>query len=260
MKKIAFLNRNAIKLLAALFMTLDHIGLFFDISVLRYVGRLAFPLFAFVMAEGCRYTKSKTHHFALLFGFGVLFQTVYTLALGHSASLYNVFLTFSVSAVLIYVLDYAKACSFAKEKKPFEIAVAWLFFAAAILSAYTLSTLLHFDYLFCGMLFPLLVSLPNPAGEHTPAWLLKLDKKWIRICLAAVGMLLLAIEIEQRQPGSFVLQCFAFFALVPLALYNGKKGKRSLKYFFYFFYPLHMVFLWAIYMLIEIAKLLALHG
>ena len=82
----------------------------------------------------------------------------------------------------------------------------------------------------------------------------------MRLCLAAVGMLLLAVEIEQRQPGSFVLQCFAFFALVPLALYNGKTGKRRLKYFFYFFYPLHMVLLWAVYMLIEIAKLLALHG
>ena len=56
-----FLTGNALKILAALFMTIDHIGvmLFPRVLVLRIIGRLALPIFAFMIAEGCKYTRNK---------------------------------------------------------------------------------------------------------------------------------------------------------------------------------------------------------
>ena len=70
MKKIAFLSSFYIKILAIIFMTLDHLGIYLAMkygttpsmielaNVFRIFGRLAFPLFIFLIAEGMRHTKS----------------------------------------------------------------------------------------------------------------------------------------------------------------------------------------------------------
>ena len=61
LKKLRILNSNSLKLLAAVFMFIDHLGLIFypDLLWLRMLGRLSMPLFAFAIAEGCRYTRSE---------------------------------------------------------------------------------------------------------------------------------------------------------------------------------------------------------
>lgn len=54
------LNSNQLKLLALLTMTVDHIGvhLFPQYPILRIIGRLAFPIYAYCIAEGCVHTKT----------------------------------------------------------------------------------------------------------------------------------------------------------------------------------------------------------
>ena len=71
LKNARVLNANALKFLAAALMLVDHIGylLFPQALFLRIIGRLSFPLFAFAISEGCRYTKNKTKHFLLIFKF-----------------------------------------------------------------------------------------------------------------------------------------------------------------------------------------------
>ena len=53
------LNSNQLKILAMLFMTVDHIGAFLlpQYEILRYIGRLAMPIFAFMIAEGCTHRR-----------------------------------------------------------------------------------------------------------------------------------------------------------------------------------------------------------
>ena len=53
-----FLNRFWIKIIAMIAMTLDHVGYVFSILPLRYIGRLALPLFCFLIAEGVMHTRS----------------------------------------------------------------------------------------------------------------------------------------------------------------------------------------------------------
>jgi hypothetical protein len=86
-KRIAFFNRNALKIIAALAMLIDHAGiLFFAGSPLylpmRAVGRLAFPLFAYLFAEGCIFTRNRTRHLLSVFLLGVLCQGVFFFAMG----------------------------------------------------------------------------------------------------------------------------------------------------------------------------------
>ena len=59
-KKIGLTN-NQLKIIAMISMLIDHIGLqmFPDLLIFRIIGRLAFPIFAYMIAEGCFYTKNK---------------------------------------------------------------------------------------------------------------------------------------------------------------------------------------------------------
>ena len=63
--KIGIFSNSTLKIFACLFMLIDHIGfhLYPRIFELRLIGRLAFPIFAFLIAEGCKYTKNKLKHF-----------------------------------------------------------------------------------------------------------------------------------------------------------------------------------------------------
>ena len=73
------LNANAIKIIALITMTIDHVGLFLmhDYQPFRYIGRIAFPLFGYMLAEGCYYTRNKLKHFIQIFLLGQLCQIVY---------------------------------------------------------------------------------------------------------------------------------------------------------------------------------------
>ena len=64
--------------------------------------------------------------------------------------------------------------------------------------------------------------------------------KLLRIALFGAGMVPLIKSVE------IPVQIYAFFALVLLLFYNGKRGKYNMKYFFYIFYPVHIVILYAI--------------
>ena len=92
--KIGFLSGSTLKILACLFMVIDHVGLTFfpEHDIFRILGRLAFPLFAFFIAEGSRYSKHKLRRFLLIFAIGLAFFAFYYV---YDGSLYgNIFLTF----------------------------------------------------------------------------------------------------------------------------------------------------------------------
>ena len=58
------LSGNMLKILGAVFMLIDHIGVVFfpEVKILRILGRISFPIFAFMIAEGCRYTRNKLRY------------------------------------------------------------------------------------------------------------------------------------------------------------------------------------------------------
>ena len=99
------LTGNQLKILAMIAMTCDHVGvqLFPQLLWLRLIGRLALPVYAYMIAEGCRHTRDRKKYFLRLFGMGVLCQAVYFVAMG---SLYMcILITFSLSVILIGLMD-----------------------------------------------------------------------------------------------------------------------------------------------------------
>lgn len=102
------LSGSTLKIVACVLMLCDHIGarLLPQYRILRIIGRLAFPIFAFCIAEGCRYTRHKWKHLGLIFGFGAVWEAL--LIYYYKEWDGNIFLTFSLSILLIYLWQWVK--------------------------------------------------------------------------------------------------------------------------------------------------------
>lgn len=227
-QQFGILNGNHLKLIAAVTMLLDHAGilLFPGIALFRILGRLAYPIYAYMVAEGCRYTRNKLRYFLLVFGMGAACQIVYYFFSGDTYL--NILLTFSCSIALIYALQASYAA------KTWQKQALWsILFCAGFLTVYGLDQLITIDYGFWGVMAPVFVSF---------AYLRKFPH-WMSVLLLGVALLLLGADLGG-------IQHYALLSIPLLLLYSGKRGKYSMKYFFYIFYPVHLVVLQGIAMLI----------
>ena len=245
LQKLRIFNGNTIKILAAVLMCIDHMGLmlFPDKLWLRMIGRLSMPLFAFTIAEGCRYTKNKWKHFFMIFGLGAFCQLVYFIVDPTTVYL-GILITFSISILLIYALQFAKKSLFDKEEKIWMKCAACALFLGGVVATYFLAQAITIDYGFWGIMLPVAASLFDFHRIPAPTILTKLDVLPIRVlCMAIpmIPMLWMAMTIN--------ITIYSLCAIPILLLYNGKKGKYNMKYFFYIFYPLHLALLEGIYML-----------
>ena len=243
--KIGFISGSTLKIVACILMAIDHIGLelFPNISILRIIGRLAFPLFAFFIAEGCIYTKNKTKRFLTLFTIGVLFMIFYYF---YNGELYgNIFMTFSVSVLLIYLLEWTKKQIFSSLSLVRSLVASFLFVLMAVF-VYVIFAKIHFEYGFVGMLVPVFVALFDFRNIHVPDKIKRLDCHLCRMIAFTVG--LIPLSIFGRMPD---IQFYCLLSVIPLAFYNGKPGNKKLKYCFYIFYPAHLIIIEGIALLVN---------
>ena len=134
-KRIKCLSGNTLKIIAAVTMLIDHIGFILlpQYGFLRIIGRLSFPIFAFLIAEGCKYTKNKLRYFLSVFILGLVCQIAYYVA---AQSLYiGVLLSFSVSILCVYALEYMKKVNRNDGGLPKKI-LAVALFALSLVGAY----------------------------------------------------------------------------------------------------------------------------
>ncbi len=233
------INGNTLKIIAALTMLIDHIGYIFfpEIDLLRIIGRISFPIFAFMIAEGCEYTKNKLRYFLTIFLLGSLCQLVYFIVDG---SMYlGILITFSLSILSIYALQNLKSAILKKK----NIIVSSLLFVVVIGAIYVLNVFVHVDYRFFGCMAPLFASFfRKPKSSTSETWQ-KLDNNVLHVIMLAICLVLVWCVSGQKQ-------LYALLAIPILLLYSGKKGKLNLKYFFYIFYPVHLALLQGIAFLI----------
>lgn len=219
------LTGNQLKIIAIVLMTIDHIGacLLPQYRVLRMIGRLAMPIFAYMIAEGCHYTKNRPRYLLTMAAFALVCQVVY-LVFRHSV--YQcILVTFSLSIALIYAVDYAS-----QTKTWLSLTILGAVFAGAcffcvLLPRFLPGTDFRVDYGFAGVLLPVFIYMGRTREE--------------KLLLTAAGLTVLAMCTNY-------MQWFALLSVPLLALYNGSRGKLRLKYLFYLYYPLHLVVIYAI--------------
>ena len=214
MKKHQFLTGNMLKIIAAVSMLLDHGGLLFFPREMgfRIAGRLAFPIFAYMIAEGCKYTRNRWRYWGMIAGLAALCQIVYFLAAGDTYL--SVLVTFSLAIPVVWILQEVQ-----KKKTLF-----WALALAAMVAAVGyLNRVLTIDYGYWGCMLPVWVA----AIPGAPAAGL------------VIGLILLSWDIGG-------VQWYGLLAVPLLWCYNGTVGRRKMKYFFYIFYPAHLVILQAL--------------
>lgn len=244
MKRIKFLSGNMLKVIAAITMTIDHIGLIFFPSnnLLRMIGRISFPIFAFMIAEGCKYTKNRFRYFSVITLFGIVFQAVFYYVT--MMEYYNIFLLFSLSIIMIYALQGFQKKIYDNKYSLLSCFFSLLIFVGTVLMTYWLNQNYAIDYGFYGCLAPVFASLFVVRSKEVPKVISILDCNFIHVLMLGIGLYLEYINFGW-------LQIYSLLALPLLLLYSGKRGKKNMKYFFYLFYPIHLVVLYGLYFILS---------
>ncbi len=226
---VGVLSNNQMKMIALVCMTIDHIGAYIltDWIILRIIGRIAFPIFAYMIAEGCTYTKNRKKYLVIMAVTAFLYQVAYFVITGSLAQC--ILVTFTLSILLIYVTDYAKT-----KRTPKACTLALVSFIAVFVVAEIVPrifvTTFSIDYGFWGIVIPVLVYVVE-------AWRDKLFMFSISLFVLA-GI-------------SGGVQWFSLLTIPLIAIYNERRGKRKMKYFFYAYYPLHLAAIFVIKILLE---------
>lgn len=209
------ISRTGLKGLAAATMVVDHVGVVLlpQLWLLRCVGRLAFPIYAFFLAQGFRYTKSRAKYLARLAGFALLSEIPFDYMVYGQAFVWqgqNVMFTLALALL-------ALAC--------LEKGGWWMTGAVACcLAAEALRT----DYGSFGVLLPVTSFYLWPRGKGL----------WALVFLAMCWLWRFA-----PIPGAPVpMEALGVAAALPLALYHGGRGTEGpvVRWGFYAVYPLHM--------------------
>lgn len=224
---------NALKLIAAAAMTVDHVGLLFfpQVKWMRIIGRLAFPIFAYMIAEGCKYTRSRMRYFLTMALLAAFCQGVYWVAAG--SGYLSVLVTFSLAIPVIWALQsFREALT---EGHRFRAVRAGTALISAVVLVWYLNRVLTIDYGFWGCMLPVFPALFQGRRGAVPMDP-RLDRKEVHVLCLGLGLVLL-----YRSLGG--LQVWSVLSLPLLLCYSGRRGKADLKYFFYIFYPAHLALL-----------------
>ncbi len=210
------IDRSVLKWIAVLTMVIDHVGaiLFPDQIWMRVIGRVAFPVYAYCLAEGFRYTSDYRRYLGRLALFAILSEIPFDLAfygVPFSFAHQNVFFTLTLGLILLWVLERFRE--------------QLLLCAGAFAVLCFLAQALHMDYGAGGLLMVFAFYL---ARQGTSPWIGWGIFVFINLFGYAGGV-----------------QWAAILALLPIGLYSGKAGKKKQR-FFYWIYPLHLLLLWII--------------
>lgn len=235
-KPFGGINADVLRAIAVVCMVADHVwacGVPLG-NWMNYIGRVAFPVFAFQLAEGFLHTSNfKKYFFRLLIG-AVFSEIPFNyLSIGKflNPDYQNVLFTFLFGLLAMFFLDKIK-----KDPTPLKVSGFGLLVIGCVVAAELLKT----DYGYAGVLTVLLFYILR---DFPFAWLAQAAAMVIINVFAFPGR-----PVAFRIFGEFVIlhvQFFALLSLIPIWLYNGRKSRfgKKVQYAFYGFYPVHLAVL-----------------
>lgn len=229
MERSRGLDGGALKGIAEALMLTDHVGaiLLPEVPVLRCVGRLAFPIFAFFIAEGYAHTRDFGRYFRRLAILAVVSEIPFNLENGAVFDLtrQNVLWTFCLALLTLRGLEaLGRERGFGR----------WAGCGLVLAAGFAAGELLRTDYGGWGVVTVALLYLCRD-GKYAKLWLL--------LAMAAVNGLGMGSLTMPVFGGEMPIQIFAVAALPVIWLYNGQAGPKGLRRAFYVFYPAHLLVL-----------------
>ena len=229
MERSRGLDGGVLKGIAAALMLTDHVGaiLLPEVPVLRCVGRLAFPIFAFFIAEGYAHTRNFGRYFRRLAILAVVSEIPFNLENGavFDPARQNVLFTFCLALLTLRGLEaLGRERGFGR----------WAGCGLVLAAGFAAGELLRTDYGGWGVVTVALLQLCRD-GKYAKLWLL--------LAMAAVNGLGMGSLTMPVFGGEMPIQIFAVAALPVIWLYNGQAGPKGLRRAFYVFYPAHLLVL-----------------
>lgn len=224
------ISGSTLKMIAIISMLIDHVGAVLVYAALaqgysknlrllyiimrNVIGRLAFPIYCFLLVEGFGKTHSRLRYAARLLGFAILSEVPFDLAFSKrivDPAHQNVFFTLFLGLLMIWVMEEI-------EKRKAAIVFKLSGFALTCLAAAVIAEAISCDY--------------GAKGIIPIALLFLLRRHKLTQLIAGAA--------------AFLWEFTASVAFLFVALYNGQRGWR-IKYLFYFFYPVHLLILYFLY-------------
>ncbi len=222
------ISADTLKWIALITMFIDHVGAVvleyipqielpavnIAYYVLRYIGRLAFPLYCFLLVEGYMHTRNQMRYLRDLLIFAVIseipFEICFLAEKGNG--FHNVYWTLAIGMGVMTALDYAKTK---------YVNATWMNLLIMVVGAYAAETL-GCDYGAIGVLLIfILYQTRNDRAKQS--------------VFGSIAML-----YEVTAPIAFVMTFF----------YNGERKIKKYKYAFYAFYPVHLLLLYLVRLLL----------
>jgi len=206
-----------LKIIAVVSMLIDHSSylIFNEFSFMNYIGRLAFPIFAFLITEGYIHTSNLKKYFFRLLIFALISQVPYMLLFP------GLNILFTLVLALIAITIYNKL-----NNKILGILFVTL--------CSVLAHFLNFDYGWYGIAIIFIF------------YIFKTQKPYMNILFTFTTFINYIFYFAKTLRIEYLfIFIFCTLSLIPINLYNGKKGK-NIKYFLYIFYPLHLIALYLI--------------
>lgn len=202
-----------LKMIAIITMAIDHIGYIFlpgtdYYSLSRGIGRLAFPIFCFLIVEGFHHTKSPLNYLLRLLVFALISEVPFDLAFfGKTLDMQhqNVFFTLAIGLCCLFCLEEMN------RRRWFSIFFILLLFAAYFIKC---------DYGVGGVLLICIFYLTK-------------DSFWVQLVLTGLIFYMFFGTPE----------LLGLISVILIYFYNGKRGYNKAQWFFYIFYPLHLIIL-----------------
>jgi hypothetical protein len=217
-----------LKIIACLAMLIDHIGAVFfpEYRILRVIGRLAFPIFAYLITAGYKNTKNVNVYMKRLFLFFFISQIPFMLAFDIKGLDYlNIFSTLFLGLLAIYSYDKI-------EDRQLRVIIVILIAIFA--------KLLGTDYGWYGVM---IIFSFKFFEDNFPKLLISMILLNILYQMPIVVYCIRNGKVFLRFP--LFMQSFSLISLILIKYYNGERG-RNLKYVFYAFYPIHLFIIFII--------------
>ena len=219
-----------LKIIAIVTMLIDHIGIVigsnnYIYGIMRTIGRISFPIFAFMLVEGFFHTHNRKKHGYLLLIFAIISEPIYDI-FGHLVFKYPFIERHNQNIMFTLLLGYLTIWAIEKlsvSKKPLWM-VSLMQFLCIILGT-GLAIEGGVSYSFAGFFLVVLFYYGHKLGDKKENYL--------------IGLTLFNIMFYKPSR-----QWYSILASLFISLYNGKPGgKKKYKYFFYLFYPIHLAML-----------------
>ena len=275
------LNSNKLKLFAIIAMALDHFAmvffyrrveliplcprpLFYFYYTCRSIGRIALPIFIFLMSEGFKYTKNKEKYLLRLILFAIISEIPYNLA-DAKRFLFpleqNILFTLFISLLNLYIIEKIHIAIHkdhnyylsqdinerARELTPTTLPIKANSVSPDSVRANYVSPII---IIFCTLISCLIseklyFSYGSSCVISLAICYYIKDKRPLKVILMTIILMIWVYNYMTKRTIIFgywhYAEIFAIFSMIPIMLYDANLPNKKIKYLFYIFYPAHLL-------------------